>query len=228
MVIYSFSVSVLIWTEVYLKFAVHDRIDIYESLSICATVCNNKSRICTIWSCRIDLSGPLCPPWSIGRAFVFVVTRFIIKTKKKERKIRRKQRWGTEKWKISRKTRNGNRKTGAASFPTGTINYASAYPSGRGKFISVACRGFRMVNAEHENSTPMKDIDYVCAIKSRFNDLLVCHKRFPLSILTFSGFYANNRILLGIPFCFLANPSRSKTQCHDLDVAIRPKSRYIV
>lgn len=85
-----------------------------------------------------------------------------------------------------------------------------------------------MVNAEHENSTPMKDIDYVCAIKSRFNDLLVCHKRFPLSILTFSGFYANNRILLGIPFCFLANPSRSKTQCHDLDVAIRPKSRYIV
>lgn len=228
MVIYSFSVSVLIWTEVYLKFAVHDRIDIYESLSICATVCNNKSRICTIWSCRIDLSGPLCPPWSIGRAFVFVVTRFIIKTKKKERKIRRKQRWGTEKWKISRKTRNGNRKTGAASFPTGTINYASAYPSGRGKFISVACRGFRMVNAEHENSTPMKDIDYVCAIKSRFNDLLVCHKRFPLSILTFSGFYANNRILLGIPFCFLANPSRSKTQCHDFDVAIRLKSRYIV
>lgn len=85
-----------------------------------------------------------------------------------------------------------------------------------------------MVNAVHENSTPMKDIDYVCAIKSRFNDLLVCHKRFPLSILTFSGFYANNRILLGIPFCSLVNPFRSETQCHDLDVAIRRKSRYIV
>lgn len=86
-------------TEVYLKFAVHDRTDIYESPSICAAVCNNKSRICTIWSCRIDLSGPLCPPWSIGRAFVFVVTRFIIKTKKERKKDTKETKMGNRKMK---------------------------------------------------------------------------------------------------------------------------------